>query len=582
MIQPFRAQAGVPLLEREGRFVYWLALVFLVAVSALPGLALLRASLAPAGGFDPWHTVTELARPSVVRASWNSLSTSLVSAIISVALGGVAALLVAVTDMRAKRAFAFLFAMSMLVAPQVAALAFKTLLGPASPVLQLIGLAPAAGTPNPMLSYGGIVIVLGLHHAPVVMLTLLAGFKSIPMHLIEAAQVDGARPAHIFRTIVLPLVSGHLAAGAMLAFVAALGNFGIPALLGLPINFLTLPTLIYRQLSSFGPSVIADVAALSVLVAVIAAVAIVASARLLAAAPPPLEAEHTIKPFWRLRNTRPVVEFFAASIILVVLVLPVLSLGMASIVPSYGMRLGIETMTLRAYGEVLIRQDATLEAFRTSFSLAGVAALLLAFVAVPVSFAINRFAKRSRGLLLFLIDLPYALPGIVIAIATILLFLHPLPVLQISLYGTPWIILFAYLSRFLTLAVKPVAATFQHMSPAIEEAAAICGADFFTRLRTIIIPQLLPAMAAGAVLVFLTAFNELTVSALLWSSGTRTLGVVLYGFEEAGLTTEASALGIVTILVVGLLMLAIDRLKPHLPKGVVPWSVDDSVAQSRR
>ena len=83
-------------------------------------------------------------------------------------------------------------------------------------------------------------------------------------------------------------------------------------------------------------------------------------------------------------------------------------------------------------------------------------------------------------------------------------------------------------------------------------------------------------------LVFLTAFNELTVSALLWSSGTRTLGVVLYGFEEAGLTTEASALGIVTIIVVGLLMLVIDRHKPYLPEGVVPWSVADTNAQLRR
>lgn len=582
MIGSFRTRSDIPLLEREGRSFYWLALAILLAFSALPGLALFRASFAPAGGFDPWHIVTELARPSVIRASWNSLSTSLVSAVISVALGGIAALLVAVTDMRAKRVFAFLFAMSMLIAPQVAALAFKTLLGPASPALQIMGLAPTAGTPNPMLSYGGIVIVLGLHHAPLVMLTVLAGLKAIPMHLIEAAQVDGARPALILQQIVLPLVSGHLAAGTMLAFVAALGNFGIPAMLGMPINLLTLPTLIYRQLSSFGPTMIADVAALSVLVAVIAAGAILASARLLAVSPPPLESEHSIKPFWRLHNARSVVECFGVLIILVVLVMPVLSLGMASLVPAYGMRLGLETLTFRAYGEVLLRQDATLEAFRTSFSLAGLAALLLACVAVPMSFAINRFAKRSRGLLLFLIEMPYALPGIVIAIATILLFLRPLPVFGIGLYGTPWIILFAYLARFLSLAVKPVAATFDQMSPAIEEAGALCGASFFTRMRTLVIPQLLPAMGAGAVLVFLTAFNELTVSALLWSSGTRTLGVVLYGFEEAGLTTEASALGIVTILVVGLLMLAIDRLKPQLPEGVIPWSVNDGVGCGRK
>ena len=60
------------------------------------------------------------------------------------------------------------------------------------------------------------------------------------------------------------------------------------------------------------------------------------------------------------------------------------------------------------------------------------------------------------------------------------------------------------------------------------------------------------------------------------------MGVVLYGFEESGLTTEASALGIMTIMIVGLLMLAIDQLKPYLPQGVVPWSVDERKVQLRR
>jgi len=74
--------------------------------------------------------------------------------------------------------------------------------------------------------------------------------------------------------------------------------------------------------------------------------------------------------------------------------------------------------------------------------------------------------------------------------------------------------------------------------------------------------------------VFLIAFNELTVSALLWGPGTRTLGVVLYGLEEAGLTPEASALGASTVVVVGALMLLIDRLGRFLPPGVVPWAVE--------
>jgi iron(III) transport system permease protein len=53
------------------------------------------------------------------------------------------------------------------------------------------------------------------------------------------------------------------------------------------------------------------------------------------------------------------------------------------------------------------------------------------------------------------------------------------------------------------------------------------------------------------------------------------LGVVVYGLEEAGLTTEASALGVITILVVGLVMALIDTLRPMLPEGSVPWFVGE-------
>jgi iron(III) transport system permease protein len=115
----------------------------------------------------------------------------------------------------------------------------------------------------------------------------------------------------------------------------------------------------------------------------------------------------------------------------------------------------------------------------------------------------------------------------------------------------------------------------------MEEAGALCGARVARRLATLVLPTLLPALCAGGLMVFLMAFSELTVSALLWSAGSRTLGVVVYGLEEAGLTTEASAMGIVTIGIVGLVMLLIDRMNRHLPPGSVPWSVTDDERSDR-
>ncbi len=550
--------------------VLWLALA-----SVLPLAVLVRTAFAGAGTtlFD---LLQEWRRPSIQRAISNSLTSSFGAMLVSLVLGGAAAIVLATARLKGRRVFAFLFTLSMLIAPHVAALAFKTLLGPASPVLQAFGLAPPPGSANPLLSLAGIVLVLGLHHAPIVMLTLLAGMRTIPHDLIEAAQVDGARPSRILRDLVMPLLAGHWLAAGLLAFVAAFGNFGIPALLGLPVNIVTLPTLIYRQLSSFGPNVLPDVAGLSILTMLIGGVIIALAIVLLGRRGTALEPERQLKAFWTPGPLmRAMIAMGGLALLLVVLILPLLSLLASSLVPSYGVALTFETLTTRAYAETLLRQAATREAFRTSFGLAGLAAILLAIAAVPMAFAIHRFAGRSRALLMLLIELPYALPGIVVAIAAILLFLRPLPVLGISLYATPWIILAAYLVRFLPLAVKPALASMATLSPNMEEAGALCGARVLRRLVTLILPSLLPALCAGGLMVFLTAFSELTVSALLWSAGSRTLGVVVYGLEEAGLTTEASALGVVTILVVGVVMAAIDALRPLLPDGSVPWFVGD-------
>ncbi len=153
-----------------------------------------------------------------------------------------------------------------------------------------------------------------------------------------------------------------------------------------------------------------------------------------------------------------------------------------------------------------------------------------------------------------------------------MLFLRPLPLLGISIYATPFIIVFAYLARFLPLALKPPLAAMAVLARDQEEASALDGANAWQRLRHIIVPNLLTAAAAGGMLVFLLAFNELTVSALLWTAGTETLGVVLFSLEDAGLGGEAAAIGVATTIVVGVVMAVLDRLRAKLPPGVLPWT----------
>lgn len=103
------------------------------------------------------------------------------------------------------------------------------------------------------------------------------------------------------------------------------------------------------------------------------------------------------------------------------------------------------------------------------------------------------------------------------------------------------------------------------------EAAEVFGAPFVRRLRTIVIPLLLPSVTAGAMLVVLLALNELTISALLWSSGAETLGVAVFNLEQGGESAAAAAIGMVSVAVANLIMVLASIVGRHLPSGVLPW-----------
>jgi iron(III) transport system permease protein len=559
------------LLERGGFGLLACFCLAVVLFDVLPLGRLALAALAPKGVLAPHEALQAIAGRAAVRATVATLETAFGSALLALALGTATGLLVSLTDVRWRRGFSFLFVLSMMVAPQVMALAFLTLAGPSSPILHTLGWSPAPGSGNPLLGRGGIVLVLGLHHAPLVFILVVAGLKRIPHALVEAAQVDGNPPLRIVAGILLPLLRPHLASAALLAFVAGAGNFGIAAVLGLPVNYVTLPTLIYRRLVSFGPAVIGDAAALGLLVAVVAGAGVVASRLALRGDPLLLEDGRPVEPFWRLGRAKPAAEGALLFLIAVVFAVPMAGLVTAALVPTYGVPLTAATATLDNFVEVLMRQEATVRAFGNSFLFAGGSAALLAVLAVPLAYAVERRAGPATRLGVALMEVPYVLPGIVLAIACILVFLKPLPILGFSIYATSWIIVFAYLARFLPVALKPALAAMAQLDPAQEEAAALDGADLPRRLVSIVAPALVPAAAAGGLLAFLLAFGELTVSALLWSAGTETVGVVLFSLEEAGLASQAAAVAVVTVAVVTAAMALLDLMAARLPAGALPW-----------
>lgn len=563
-----RRSQGWP--DGEGGVISLLVVAGVLVVCLVPMVQLVVAA-SRVVRTDAADAVALLAGPAVMRATTNSLAIACGSTVVAMAVGTAVALVLATMTLRTRRALAFLFVLSLMVAPQVTAIAFKTLAGPSSPILNAVGLAPPPGTANPMLGFGGIIFVMGLHHAPLVALVVASGLVRVPRMLIEAAMLDGARPLAIVAEVVLPVVRLNVLSAALLAFVAGVGNFGIPALLGLPVGITTLPTMVYRQLASFGRGGIDDAALVSMLIAVIAGAAVVASAWLMTRGVVRTDAERGMAPFIDRKATTVPVElalwlFFAATILL-----PLAALVAKSLVPAYGVTLNLETLTFGQYTETLWNQALVRRAFANSLTYAGGASFALAVFSLLLAYAVDRRIAWARMAILPVVEMPYALPGVVVAIACILLFVNPLPYVGASLYGTAWIIVFAYLASFMAVALKPVLASVSSLERDVEEAALMDGAGMARRLATIILPLVLPSVVAGGLMVFLLAFNELTISALLWSAGTETLGVALLNLEDAGLGAESAALAVVATGVVLALMAALEAAGRFFPENALPW-----------
>lgn len=543
--------------------------VWLVAVSVWPLARLFMEALAPGKDGAPLGLMAEvLTARATGRAVWNTLAVSAGSVVISSVLGVLLALVTGLFALRGRVAMTFLILSPLLIPSQTMALAWIELIGPTSPILRPLGLAPPPGTTNPIYSGWGIALLLGIEHMPLVFVATRAALIALPGDLVEAAQVAGARRGRIVARILAPLVAPAALAGAVLAFAAAVGNFGVPALLGIPGRFPMLTTLIYQRLNGFGPSVAGQVAVLALILVLMAVAALVLRAVILRWLTVPLGRGAGLTPFDPGR-ARPVLEAGVWSLLAMIAVLPLLALLGTALSPALGVPLSADTVTLRNFADVLAN-SMVIRAFRNSLMLAFVAAGICTVIALPFAFLKVQARMPAIRVLDWLVDAPWVVPGTVVALAMILAFLQPLPLVG-SLYGTFWILLVAYLARFLPLVLRPVIAAAEAMEPALDEAARIAGAGSLRRVALIMAPMVLPAATAGAMLLVMTALNELTLSALLWSSGTETLGVMVFALQYEGNSAAAAAVSILSVALVLAIAVLLDRLARHLPPGALPW-----------
>ncbi len=170
------------------------------------------------------------------------------------------------------------------------------------------------------------------------------------------------------------------------------------------------------------------------------------------------------------------------------------------------------------------------------------------FAGVMISYVIVKMKLRGKGILEFLGMLPFSVPGSVIALGVILAWSGQFGV---NLYNTVWIILVAYIARYMAFSLKANSAALEQVHDSLMEASRSCGATMWQSLKDIVIPLVKPGMISAFFLIFLPALRELTVSIMLYAPTTRTIGVAIYTLNEDGETVMSTALaGIALILIV--------------------------------
>jgi len=230
----------------------------------------------------------------------------------------------------------------------------------------------------------------------------------------------------------------------------------------------------------------------------------------------------------------------------VAVVAPLLILLWMSLLPFYQTP-GIEalsSLTFSNYAELFDTRGVT-ESVKNSLILALTSATAVMLLTAVISWMVLKSKLRGRKLLDLLASFPLAMPGLVLGVALIFIYLRsPLPI-----YGTLLILFIAYVTRYLPYGMRYSGASLAQVGAELEESANMSGATWRDTFRRIVIPLMAPGLVAGWIYVVVVSVRELSSSILLYSQNTRVMSVTIWEFWQNGQTGVLAALGICMVFV---------------------------------
>lgn len=485
-------------------------------------------------------------------AMWNTVQIAILTTIIGTIMGVFYAWLLGRSDIPAKGLMRALFNIPYMFPPFLGAMAWDLLLNGRSGYLNrwlrtTFGLSKMPFNIN---SIWGIVFVEVSYYFPFVFMQVVSALERMDPTLEESARIAGAKQSTVIWKITLPLMKPSISAGALLILTTSLAHFGVPSILGYAQGIYTLPTRIYAVIYNSTGSFegIRQGAALSVMLVVVVAIALILQNKILSSGSYDIIKGKSMRPtLIKLRGAKiPLLILAIFTLVLIVLV-PLVMIFLISFIKAYGLPLKFENFTFAQYQKVF-NMNGTVDSIKNSLILSISAGIISMFLGTLVAYVVQKIKPKGKEVLEVVSVLPYSIPGTVLSIGVILAWSGA--IFGISLYNTLWIILVAYIARYLSFSMKTSSAALLQVHSSLEEAARVCGASHTESLSDITLPLIRPAMVSGFFLIFLPAMREVTTSILLYGPKTMTLGVKIYSLRDAGMIPQAAALASVAIVII--------------------------------
>ena len=495
------------------------------------------------------------------------------SALINTIIGGLAAMvmgtliafplawMVGRTNMYGKKFFRHVFVLTYMVPPYVGAMAWLRLLNPNVGTINvllrsLLCIDSAAGPIN-VYSLTGLVWVLTTFYYPYAFITISRAMEKMDPSLEEASRISGASPFITLMRVTLPIMTPSLIAGALLVFVSAASCYGIPSIIGAPGKVHTVTTRIIEYYGR-GTQGLNDATGLAVFLMVLAILILYLSDFVLAKKQYITVSGKSTRPNivdlrgWRWPLTL-LVGLFAVMVVLV----PFTTILTTSLKIDVGKPMMAEgNFTFNQWSTIFSRSE-TMSSLKNSLSYAGVAATVGILVAITMSYLMQRTRIRGRRLPDFLITLGSGSPSVVIALGLIMTMQGRFGV---NIYNTAHILIVAYLIKYMMMGMRTVTSAISQIHISLEESSQVSGASWVTTMRRVTGPLIFPSIAAGWFLIFIPCFYELSMTTLLYSNTTKTIGFQLFEYWTFTSQPQACALAFGILLIVILINQVFSRL----------------------